>query len=277
MSLPPRSRDLIDTHVHFDNDRFDADRDQVYRRAIEAGVSAMVIPATVQSRWEKVRAIASHYDHLYPTLGLHPLFCNQHQDQHLQQLQQQAPLGVAIGECGLDKQKHTVDLADQRRYFDAQIQIAKEAALPLIIHARNTVEEVILMLKNAAPDRVAGNGVVHSFNGSIEQAHRLIDLNFKLSFGGPLTFPNARKLHRLVARLPLDAIMLETDAPDQPAGSHRGERNEPQWLPEVLKAIAELRSEPADVIAATNNRNAITLFNLPVNQQTPNPSDPRTD
>jgi TatD DNase family protein len=253
---------LIDTHIHFDDDRFDADRPGVYDRATRAGVCAMVIPATVQSRWVKVQSLAREYHNVHASFGLHPLFCDQHKTRDLQQLPLQLNHGVAIGECGLDKQKDTTDFDTQRYYFDAQIEIAKEIAKPLIIHARNSVEQVILMLRQAGFNLPNGNGVVHSFNGSVEQAHRLIDIGFKLSFGGPVTFPNARKIHHLIETLPLHAIMLETDAPDQPGAQHRGARNEPQWLPEVLHAVATLRTESPEHIAATSNNNARRLFGL---------------
>lgn len=223
----------------------------------------MVIPATTALRWRKIQSLAQRYDNVFATYGLHPMFCNEHRQDHLQSLRQLLPEGVAIGECGLDKQKHTTDLDRQARFFAAQIELAQESLLPLIIHARGAIEQVILMLKEAALGRNNGNGVVHSFNGSLPQAYRLIDLNFRLSFGGPVTFSNARKLHELINRLPQDSIMLETDAPDQSAELHRGKRNEPQWLIEVARAVAKRRGETLEDVVAGCNRNAVTLFNLP--------------
>jgi len=254
---------IIDTHVHFDDDRFDADRDNLYQQAVAAGVTGMIIPATTQRRWSKVQSVADHYDGAFPTFGLHPLFCDEHEQDHLTALQQQLHHGVAIGECGLDKQPHTSDLNKQRDLFEAQIEMAKSCNKPLIIHARNTVEEVLTRLKQAELNRSEGNGVVHSFNGSLVQAHRLLDMNFKVSFGGPVTRTNARKLHELVRRLPLDAMMIETDAPDQTGDLHRGQRNEPQWIVEVIGAIADIRNESECKVTMTSNRNAIKLFQLP--------------
>ncbi len=259
--MPP---DLIDTHIHFDDDRFDTDRDRVYHNAIDAGIRAMVIPATVQHRWSKIQHLTTQYDGVFAAYGLHPLFCDQHTDQHLDQLSHQLHRAVGVGECGLDKHKDTTDLQRQRQFFEAQINIARDANLPLIIHARNSLEDVIDMLKPAALNRSHGNGVIHSFNGSIQQAHRLIDLHFKLSFGGPVTFANARKIHKLVTNLPLEAMMLETDAPDQSPAQHRGSRNEPKWIHEVLQAVSTLRGEPVDEIAIASNHNAIALFQLPL-------------
>ena len=263
VNTPAMPTALIDTHIHFDDDRFDDDRAIVYDTAKRAGVHAMVIPATMQSRWQKIQSICRQYDHIYPTHGLHPLFCARHDDHHLDELKALAVQGVAIGECGLDKQKETIDLPLQRHFFAAQIDLAKELGMPLIIHARNTVEEVTAMLKQADLNREHGNGVIHSYNGSLQQAHRLLDLNFKLSFGGPVTFQNARRIHELVVKLPLSTMMLETDAPDQSGSLHRGTRNEPQWLPEILRAVAELRGESAEQIAASSNNNAKSLFQLP--------------
>lgn len=255
--------EIIDSHVHFDDDRFDADRDRVYNDAYCAGVCTMVVPATTQQRWGKLQSIANHYPGVFPSYGLHPLYCNQHRLDHLVALEQMLSDAVAIGECGLDRQKNTQDLDQQRFFFEAQIDIAKRHRKPMIIHARNAVEETTLILKNAALDREAGNGVIHSFNGSIEQAHRMIDMNFTLSFGGAITRSNARRLHKLAGTLPLDSMMLETDAPDQTGAMHRGKRNEPQWITEVISAVATIRPESKSTITNTSNRNARRLFQLP--------------
>ncbi|MEM7257882.1 MAG: TatD family hydrolase [Pseudomonadota bacterium] len=263
VSEPVSPLRLIDSHIHLDDDRFDSDRDEVVQQAIRHGVCAMVVPATTADRWAKIQSLAQRYNHVFATHGLHPMFCHLHHENHLQALKQHLHNGVAIGECGLDKQPHTTDLALQKTFFAAQIDLAGESRLPLIIHARNTVEEVILMLKNAGLNRDSGNGVVHSFNGSLQQAHRLIDLNFNVSFGGPVTNTNARKLHQLISRLPLESMIIETDAPDQPGAAHRGQRNEPRWLNEVVSAIAARRSESVQQIATASNHNAMTLFQLP--------------
>lgn len=254
---------VIDTHVHFDDDRFDEDRIDVYQRAQSAGVSAMVVPATMASRFNKIQCIANEFTHVYATAGLHPMFSKQHQPAHLETLGNTLQHCVAIGECGLDKPERHTDITQQEFWFEAQIDLARTQALPLIIHARNTVEAVILMLKRAALSRSAGNGVVHSFNGSLQQAHQLLDLNYKVSFGGPITYPRAHKLHKLVASLPLEAMMFETDAPDQPGIHQRGQRNEPAWISQVTAQAAEIRKTSVQEVTAASNLNAVQLFALP--------------
>jgi TatD DNase family protein len=151
-----------------------------------------------------------------------------------------------------------LDLATQRHYFSAQLALARELDLPVIVHARRAVEEVILSLR-----RLPGlRGVVHSFAGSEQQAQRLWDIGFHLGIGGPVTYARARRLRNLVARMPLDRLLLETDAPDQPDAMHRGQRNEPARLGEVLGCIASLRDESAAAIATATTANARRLFGL---------------
>lgn len=267
---------IIDTHVHFDDPRFDSDRDAVYERAITNGVIAMVIPAVTRDRWEIIQLLAKKYAGVFATAGLHPVFCRQHQPPDLdaleQTLQQQHP--VAIGECGLDGFIDEPDFETQKFYFVAQLEMAKQYQLPVIIHARNAVEEVLLTLKQQGLNNAQGNGVVHSYNGSLQQAHRLLDLGYKISFGGPLTYPRSRKLHTLVKNLPLDAIMLETDAPDQPPSQTPGKprnssreydtphRNEPGYITGVLQTAATLRNQTTAEIADASNQSARQLFSL---------------
>jgi TatD DNase family protein len=165
---------------------------------------------------------------------------------------------VAIGECGLDFFIPDPDREGQQRCFEAQLQLAQQFDLPVIIHARRAVEAVIDTLRRYPSLR----GVLHSFSGSEQQARRLIDMGFLMSFGGPLTYPRAHRLQRLVAALPLDAIMLETDSPDQPDLDQRGQRNEPARLPVILTAMTGLRNESMEEIACATTRNARSLFGI---------------
>lgn len=254
---------LIDTHVHFDDNRFDHDRDEVFQRAGNNGVAAMIVPAVTRARWSLVENVALQYKNVFPAAGLHPVFCNQHQRTDLDLLDKKlaAKNCIAVGECGLDGTLSNTTV--QKFYFNAQIELARQYTLPLIIHARNAVEDVILLLRKHQLCNAAGNGVVHSYNGSLHQARRLIDLGYLLSFGGPVTNPGAHKPHTLVKGLPLESIMLETDAPDQTVAKYRGMRNEPAYITEVLQSIAALRDEDANKIASVCNANAQRLFNLP--------------
>jgi TatD DNase family protein len=140
----------------------------------------------------------------------------------------------------------------------AQLEIATEFNLPVIIHARKSVEEIIISLRNYPGIR----GVLHSYSGSLQQSNQLIELGFLVSFGGPITYPNASRLHQLVAKLPLESIMLESDSPDQPDCEHQGQRNEPSYLPLILEKMSEIRDEPIEVIAAQTTANAQQLFGI---------------
>jgi TatD DNase family protein len=251
---------LIDSHSHFDDRSFDPDRDAAWQRARAAGVEMQIIPAVTAADWPRVKEICSRYPGLYPAYGLHPMFCHVHREQDLTALQQwlQAENPVAVGECGLDFYIENPNKEQQQQIFEAQLELAQEHKLPVIIHARKAVEEVIQTLRRHPGVR----GVLHSYSGSEEQALRLIELGFKMSFGGPVTFPRASRLRKLVSRLPLEAILLETDSPDQPDSSHRNQRNEPAYLPLILQEISSLRQEPPELVAETTSDNTRALFGI---------------
>ncbi len=252
---------LVDSHCHLDAPAFDGDRDAVLARAGAAGVAAMVVPAVTAAGWPGLRQACAANPALHPAYGLHPMFLAEHCPPHLDALrawvEREAP--CAIGECGLDFFVEGLDPDTQRQYFHAQLQLAREAGLPVIVHARRATEEVIHTLR-----RVGGlRGVVHSFSGSPEQARQLWDLGFLIGLGGPLTYPRANRLRTLVATMPLEFLLLETDAPDQPDAAIRGQRNEPARLPAVAAAIAGLRGQTVEEIAARTSENARRLFKLP--------------
>jgi TatD DNase family protein len=251
---------LIDSHVHLDDRRFDADRVAVVARARDAGVTAQVVPAVQASGWPAVRALCAQGSGLHPAYGLHPLFLDRHQPRHVEELAAwlERERAVAVGECGLDFHAEGLDRDRQRHYFRQQLRIAREFDLPVIVHARQAVEEVILTLRELGPLR----GVVHSYGGSEEQARRLHEMGFMLGIGGPITYERARRLRRVVAAMPLDALLLESDAPDQADAAHRGQRNEPARLPEILRCVAAVRGDPEASVAAATSRNARRLFGL---------------
>jgi TatD DNase family protein len=251
---------LIDSHNHFDDTRFDADRVQAYQRASASGVMAQVLAAVSARLWPRLEAVANRYSGLYPSYGLHPAYLAEHRPEHLQQLAdwllQKQP--VAVGECGLDYFLRDLDPKQQVHYFSEQLRLARRHHLPVIIHARHAVDAVIQCIRRFSGTR----GVVHSFSGSEDQARRLLDLGILLSFGGPVTYERASRLRRLVRYVPLDGFLLETDAPDQPLSQHRGERNEPAYLAEVLTCVAELRGADPDTIAVATTANARRLFGI---------------
>ncbi|WP_426800870.1 TatD family hydrolase [Xanthomonas campestris] len=252
---------LIDSHCHLDAGEFDADRAAVIARAQATGVMQQVVPAITAASWPGLREACALAPGLHPAYGLHPIFLDQHRPEHLELLAEwiarERP--CAIGECGLDFFLEGLDAQTQRQYFDGQLQLAKRFDLPLIVHARRAVEEVIARIKAVGGIR----GVVHSFAGSPEQAQQLWKLDFMIGLGGPVTYPRANRLRGLAAQMPLQHLLLETDAPDQPDAEIRGQRNEPARLRTVLDCIAQLRGEPAEAIAAQTSANARRLFGLP--------------
>lgn len=277
--------ELIDTHIHLDDDRFDDGRDQVIARADAHGVRTMIVPATTRQSWSGLLTVTERYPGVHAAYGLHPQFLHEHKESDLTDLAIQVASYpcIAIGECGLDRyclkqpSKPSLDrdlepdlsptptddlFARQQFYFEAQLNIAAQAKLPVIVHALQAVEDVILSIKNCA----ATQGVVHSFNGSLQQATRLIDLGYRLGFGGAATHPRATKIRRLIQSLPADSILIETDAPYQTGYNNRGQRNEPAYLTEVLQTVADLRGENRESVARQCNQNAEKLFSFDTRQ-----------
>jgi TatD DNase family protein len=172
---------------------------------------------------------------------------------------------VAVGEIGLDFFVAGLDRERQQRLFEAQLAVARNADLPVILHARKSHDQVLATLRRM---RVRG-GIAHAFNGSLQQARQYLELGFKLGFGGTLTYPRSSRIRALAKALPVEAIVLETDAPDMPVAAHRGERNSPEYLPDCLQALAEVRDADAAVLAAQTTRNACAVLRLAATQGKP--------
>ena len=251
---------LVDTHSHFDAPEFDADRDAVLARARAAGVTRQIVPAVDAAGWPKLRGICAAEPGLFPAYGLHPMYLREHRPEHLQTLgewiERERP--VAVGECGLDFFVEDLDSAQQSLYFDGQLRLARDFALPVVVHARRAVDQVMAAIRRFGPLR----GVVHSYSGSADQARRLYDLGFLIGLGGPVTYERANRLRTLAATLPIECLLLETDAPDQPDSGHRGQRNEPARLTTVRDTIAALRGVEPEVVARATTANAERLFGL---------------
>lgn len=251
---------LVDTHCHLDVEAFDADRAEVLAEAHAAGVASIVVPGIDADGWDKLLRLCASDAGLYPALGLHPLYLHRHREGDLAALEQQLAETqvVAIGEIGLDFHAKEPDHDRQLALCRAQLAIAQGAQRPVLLHVRKAHEEMLRLL---AETPVVG-GTAHAFNGSLQQAQRYIDLGFCIGFGGMLTFERSRRLRHLAAELPLEAIVLETDAPDLTVASHQYQRNSPAYLPEVLQALAAVRdTEPAQ-IAEQTTANACRLLGL---------------
>lgn len=251
---------LIDSHCHIDAPEFDSDRIAVLGRAHDAGVVAQVVPAVAAAGWSRLRALAATHPELKPAYGLHPVSLDVHHPADLETLAEwiDRERPVAVGECGLDFFVEGLDPDAQRAFFRRQLELARDFGLPVVVHARRAVEEVIATVRRIGRLR----GVVHSYGGSAEQARQLRALGFRIGVGGPLTYQRASRLRAVVAAVPLSQLLLETDAPDQPDAAHRGERNEPSRLPAVLAAVAAARGESLELVAEATTANARELFGI---------------
>ena len=259
---------LVDTHCHLDAVEFDADRDAVIERAASAGVEAVVIPAVERANFDAVRKLAHSFPGGRYALGIHPIAVPHAQDEDLEILAQavESALGderfVGIGEIGLDfflPQLKTPEMrAKQERYFDVQLRLAQRLELPVIVHVRRSQDEVLKYLRR----REGVKGIAHAFNGSFQQAEQFIKQDFVLGFGGAMTFERALQIRRLASRLPLESLVLETDAPDIPPawlGQPGGERprNEPSQVARIGRVLAELRGLSYPEVVTATGRNAM--------------------
>ncbi|TAM86315.1 MAG: TatD family deoxyribonuclease [Candidimonas sp.] len=258
---------LVDTHCHLDADEFAADRAAVITRARQAGVETIVIPSVARANFETVAALARSFRGGAYALGIHPMAVPSAQDADLECLEQRIvaaltdPCFVAIGEIGLDffvPELKTPDMvARQERYYSRQLDLAARYRLPVLLHVRRSQDQVLKHLRR----HTGVGGIAHAFNGSFQQAGQFIDRGFALGIGGAMTFGRARQIRRLAARLPLDALVLETDAPDlAPAwcdAPMRGRaRNEPAQLAGIGGELARLRGADLASVADATARNA---------------------
>ena len=262
----------IDTHCHLDAAEFDADRDAVRQQAQLLGVDVCVIPTVMASHFDEVRLLAQRHADAY-ALGIHPLYTPQASDSDLASLDthlhahRDDPRLVAVGEIGLDGFVTDINtpeaLAKQTHFFEAQLQLAQKHQLPVILHVRRSADGLLKGLRKFP----VGGGIAHAFNGSLQQAQMFIEMGFKLGFGGAMTFERATKLRALATKLPLSALVLETDAPDIPPhwiyttaeDREKGEaqgRNSPAELPRIASVLAELRGISLEALAVATSTNA---------------------
>ncbi|SDW27972.1 TatD DNase family protein [Variovorax sp. YR634] len=263
---------FVDTHCHLDAPEFGAEMPALRARAAGLGVAMCVIPAVAVFNFATVRELAHAQGDAY-ALGIHPLCTGEAKDEDLETLDAELtarrgdPRLVAVGEIGLDYFVEGLDGPKQERFFHTQLQLARKHGLPVLIHVRRSVDKVLKHLRQTAGGR-PWQGIAHAFNGSEQQAHACIDLGLKLGFGGAVTFERALQLRRLATTLPIESIVMETDAPDiQPhwlyrtqaqrdAGEPQG-RNEPAELPRIAEVVAGLRGMGIDELAAATTRNAL--------------------
>lgn len=253
---------LIDAHCHFDFRVFDDQRSNVWARARKAGIEGLVIPGVRQADWDRVVRVASECEGWRYCLGVHPWFVGEHREGVLRdlesRLQQADSRCVGVGECGLDRLHG--DLNQQMPWFEGQVDIADRLGLPLVVHSVRTHDEVAAVLRRKQPGIPV---LIHGFSGSYEQGRALVDLGCFLGVGGVITHDRASKTRRAISRLPVDHLVLETDAPDMsPAGIGRGD-NEPATLRQILTSLAELAEMPEDELAIVLRENAGRLYGWP--------------
>jgi len=254
---------LIDTHTHLDFPDFDADRDALLARSRALGVQRMVVLGVYQANWQRLWHLVEANEGLYAAFGLHPVYLDEHQPQHLDELRDWLsrlagqPKLCAVGEFGLDYYLENLDRQRQQAVFEAQLELAAEFELPALLHVRRAHAATIATLKRF---RLKRGGIIHAFAGSQEEAREYIKLGFRLGLGGAATWPQANRLRQVVAGLPLDAIVLETDAPDMAPAMHPYQRNSPEYLADICAELAALRGVSAEELATASSRNADELF-----------------
>ena len=245
---------LIDTHCHLDAAEFDADREAVHAAARAAGVETIVVPAVEVSAFARTRETVLRYPGCVAAYGIHPLYVMQAADNDLAALRQWllAERPVAVGEIGLDLYVTDIDPARQEHFFVEQLRLARDFDLPVLLHVRRAVDVVLKQLRRF---KVRG-GIAHAFSGSRQQADEFIKLGFALGFGGAMTYDGSTRIRELARHLPLEAIVLETDAPDIPPAWLNGGRNTPAELPRIAAVLAELRELPVAELAQRTAANA---------------------
>lgn len=260
---------LIDTHCHLNFHQFDADRAAVVERAAQAGVTRILIPAVDTESASQAVALAAEYMGVFASVGIHPNDTADFGDADLDRIRAlaSAPKVVAIGEIGLDYHWDKSPKEAQWRAFEAQLALARELEMPVIIHNREASDDVIAILESwsrdlppALRDRPC---VLHSFSAPQAVAERALACGFYLGFTGPITYKNADDLRQIATLMPLDRLLIETDAPYLTPIPYRGQRNEPAYVRLVAERIAALRRLPLDEIASATTANTARLFKLP--------------
>lgn len=256
--------ELIDSHTHLDFADFDDDRQALLAQSRALGVRRMVVLGVYQRNWQRVWDLVQSDPDLHAAFGLHPVYLDEHQPDDLRQLADWLNRLAghrqlcAVGEFGLDYYLPTLDRQRQQTLFEAQLQLACDFQLPALLHVRRSHAQVIATLKRFKLQR---GGIIHAFAGSREEALEYIKLGFKLGLGGAATWPQALRMHKVIAGLPLDAVVLETDSPDMAPAMYPGQRNSPAHLPAICAALAAIMGISPEQLAAASTANACQLFN----------------
>lgn len=253
---------LFDSHAHYDNEKFDQDRDKIIENAFKSGVKYILNPSSSPDSIEKCVGIANKYPNIYAAVGIHPHDASQINEDVLLKIENLAKKVkvVAIGEIGLDYHYDFSPRELQKKYFESQIEIAKKVNLPIIVHNRDASEDSLKLIKQTNAKNVGG--VFHCFSGSLEMARTLLQNNFYISFGGPITFKNAKKSLEIIKEIPLNRILIETDAPYLSPEPFRGKRNNSELVIHVAEKIAQIKQVNLEHVITKTCENALELFNI---------------
>jgi len=253
--------ELFDTHVHLNSKRYGRDLEQVISRATKAGVTKMAVVGFDEPSNKKAIELAERYDFIYAVVGIHPSDAKSATAASwpLLQKQLQHEKVVALGECGLDYYHDTTFNDIQHEVFKKQLAIAKQRQLPLVIHMRDSIADTYQILQNDGANLC---GVVHCYSGDVKMMHKFLELGFYIGLDGPLTFQNAQSVHEIAKAVPIDRLVLETDAPYLTPQPYRGKRNEPAYLTYIAKQVAELRNMTYEAVCEITTANALKLYKI---------------
>lgn len=253
---------LFDTHAHLDAYQFDEDREAMIQRARDAGVELIVNIGFDRKTIPTTMALIDKYDFIYAAIGWHPVESIHMQEGDLEWIESlcKHPKVVAIGEIGLDYHWDTSPKDVQERVFREQIRLAKKLNMPIVIHNRDAHADVIRILKEEGAAEVGG--IMHCFSGSVEIAKQCLDMNFYISFGGPVTFKNARVPKEVLKEVPLDRLLIETDCPYLAPHPNRGKRNEPSYVTLVAETVAEIKGKTLEEIAKITTENGRKCYRI---------------
>ena len=256
---------IVDSHSHIDFENFDEDREQVLARAVQAGVRRIINPGINLQTSGRAVDLAQKYPAIFAAVGVHPYDAPLVNDQTLSSLKQlaQAPKVVAIGEIGLDYYRDRASKQSQYQAFEAQLSLAKSLHLPVIIHQREAAADTMAILRQWAGDGQHPGLILHAFSGDTAMVAEAVSLGFYMGLGGPITFKNAKDLPNVVKTMPLENILLETDAPFLSPHPHRGKRNEPARLVLVAERLAQLFAIPVQALVKQTTANTEVVFHLP--------------
>jgi TatD DNase family protein len=253
---------LVDTHAHLDEEAFRPDRDEVIARAAESGVEAILTIGTTAASSREAVAIAAAHPAVFAVVGIQPNYASQAAPGDWATIEElaRAPQVVAIGETGLDRYWDYAPFDVQQDYFDRHIELARRLDLSFVVHCREAEQDVVAQLRRHAGAGGPLRGVMHSFSGDLETALACVELGLHISFAGMVTFKKSQALRDVAAKVPLDRLLVETDAPYLAPVPYRGKRNEPAWVRHTAECLAAVRNLSLDELAAATTHNAHRLF-----------------